>query len=142
MIRAELAQAETLFEHLQVQNRQPRHVGRLVSHDAGMLEVTGFRRPIGSGARVLASDGSVCRAEVVGFRGERTLLVPLDADAPLENGIRVEPDSQANMVQVGEGLIGRVIDAMGQPLDRKGPIIAGGVWPLSPPAAPAGRGPG
>ncbi|PZU62710.1 MAG: flagellum-specific ATP synthase FliI, partial [Sphingobium sp.] len=49
MIRAELAQAETLFEHLQVQNRQPRHVGRLVSHDAGMLEVTGFRRPIGSG---------------------------------------------------------------------------------------------
>ena len=30
------------------------------------------------------------------------------------------------MVQVGDGLIGRVIDAMGQPLDRKGPIIAGG----------------
>ena len=69
----------------------------------GMLEVTGFRRPIGSGARVLASDGSVCRAEVIGFRGDRTLLVPLDADAPLENGIRVEPDSQANMVQVGDG---------------------------------------
>ena len=83
MIRAALAQAETLFDHLQVQNRQPRHVGRLVSHDAGMLEVTGFRRPIGSGARVLASDGSVCRAEVVGFRGDRTLLVPLDADAPI-----------------------------------------------------------
>ena len=128
---AALAQAETLFDHLQVQNRTPRRVGRLVSHDAGMLEVTGFRRPIGSGARVMASDGSICRAEVVGFRGDRTLLVPLDADAPLENGIRVEPDSQANMVQVGDGLIGRVIDAMGQPLDRKGPIIAGGVWPLN-----------
>ncbi len=38
MIRAALAQAETLFDHLQVQNRSPRHVGRLVSHDAGMLE--------------------------------------------------------------------------------------------------------
>src|SRR3546814_5042202 len=56
------------------------------------------------------SDGTICRAEVVGFRGDRTLLVPLDADAPLENGARVEPDSQATMVQVGEGLIGRVID--------------------------------
>ena len=120
MIQAALRQAEHLFDHLQVQNRAPRHVGRLVSHDAGMLEVTGFRRPIGSGAR-----------EVVGFRGDRTLLVPLDADAPLENGIRVEPDSQANMVQVGDGLIGRVIDAMGQPLDRKGPIITGGTWPLN-----------
>ena len=54
-------------------------------------------------ARVLASDGSVCRAEVVGFRGERTLLVPLDADAPLENGIRVEPDSQANPKLTGLG---------------------------------------
>ena len=102
MIKAALAQAESLFDHLQVQNRQPRHVGRLVSHDAGMLEVTGFRRPIGAGARVIASDDTVCRAEVVGFRGDKTLLVPLDNDAPLENGARVEPDSQANMVQVGE----------------------------------------
>ncbi|RVT43336.1 FliI/YscN family ATPase [Sphingobium algorifonticola] len=131
MLKAAIRQAETLFDHLQLQNNQPRHVGRLVSHDAGMLEVTGFRRPIGAGARVTATDGTTARAEVVGFRGTRTLLVPLDNDAPLESGARVEPDSAANMVQVGEGLIGRVIDAMGQPLDRKGPIIAGGIWPLN-----------
>lgn len=131
MIQASLRQAQGLFDHLQVQNNAPRHVGRLVSHDAGMLEVTGFRRPIGAGARVIASDGTTARAEVVGFRGARTLLVPLDSDAPLENGARVEPDSTATMVQVGEGLIGRVVDAMGQPLDRKGPIIAEGVWPLN-----------
>lgn len=131
MIRAALNQAEALFNHVQLQNNAPRHVGRLVSHDAGMLEVTGFTRPIGSGAKVIAADGSIARAEVVGFRGNRTLLVPLDNDAPLEMGARVEPDSAANMVQVGEGLIGRVVDAMGQPLDRKGPIIAGGIWPLN-----------
>ena len=131
MIQAALRQAETLFEHLQVQNKAPRHVGRLVSHDAGMLEVTGFVRPIGAGARLTATDGTTARAEVVGFRGNKTLLVPLESDTPLENGARVEPDSAANMVQVGEGLIGRVIDAMGQPLDRKGPIIAGGIWPLN-----------
>jgi len=131
VIRAALNQAEALFNHVQLQNNAPRHVGRLVSHDAGMLEVTGFTRPIGAGAKVIAADGSIARAEVVGFRGNRTLLVPLDNDAPLEMGARVEPDSAANMVQVGEGLIGRVVDAMGQPLDRKGPIIAGGIWPLN-----------
>ena len=131
MIRASLVQAQGLFDHLQVHNNAPRHAGRLVSHDAGMLEVTGFRRPIGAGARLIAADGTTCRAEVVGFRGSRTLLVPLDSDAPLENGARVEPDSAATMVQVGEGLIGRVVDAMGQPLDRKGPIIAEGLWPLN-----------
>jgi flagellum-specific ATP synthase len=131
MMNAALAQAQTLLDHLQVPSKAPRHVGRLVAHDGGMLEVTGFTRPIGAGARVTATDGTVARAEVVGFRNNRTLLVPLDAGAPLERGARVEPDSAANMVQVGEGLIGRVIDAMGQPLDRKGPVIAGGSWPLN-----------
>jgi flagellum-specific ATP synthase len=131
MMQAQLAQAGKLLDHLQVTNKAPRHVGRLVGHDAGMLEVTGFNRPIGAGARIIAADGHRVRAEVVGFKGNHAVLVPLDQDAPLENGARVEPDSAANMVQVGEGLIGRVVDAMGQPLDRKGPIIANGQWPLN-----------
>lgn len=131
MMQAQLAQAGRLLDHLQVTNRAPRHIGRLVGHDAGMLEVTGFNRPIGAGARIIAADGHPVRAEVVGFKGNKAVLVPLDQDAPLENGARVEPDSAANMVQVGEGLIGRVVDAMGQPLDRKGPIIANGQWPLN-----------
>lgn len=131
MIAADLDRAGRLLDHFSVTNIQPRHVGRLVGHDGGMLEVTGFSRPMGSGARIRASDGTEVRAEVVGFRGTRAILVPLDQDAPLENGARVEPDSAANMVQVGEGLIGRVVDAMGQPLDRKGPIVANGIWPLA-----------
>ncbi|WP_443969477.1 FliI/YscN family ATPase [Sphingobium sp. CR28] len=131
MIAAQLDQAERLLNHMAVTNRGPRHVGRLVGHDAGMLEVTGFNRPIGAGARIRDAAGHHVRAEVVGFRGSRAILVPLDQDAPLENGARVEPDSAANMVQVGDALIGRVIDAMGQPLDRKGPILANGQWPLN-----------
>ncbi len=131
MIQAQLEKAGKLLDHMQVTNRAPRHVGRLVGHDAGMLEVTGFNRPIGAGARIVAADGHPVRAEVVGFKGNKAVLVPLDQDAPLENGARVEPDSAANMVQVGEGLIGRVVDAMGQPLDRKGPVIANGQWPLN-----------
>lgn len=130
MIQAELSRAERLLDHMQIANQAPRHVGRLVGHDGGMLEATGFSRPIGAGARIRAADGQSVRAEVVGFRASRAVLVPLDQDAPLENGARVEPDSAANMVQVGEGLIGRVIDAMGQPLDRKGPVLANGQWPL------------
>ncbi len=130
MIAAALAQAEKLLDHVTLHDA-PRPIGRLVSHDGGMLEVTGFNRPIGTGARVAASDGSFARAELIGFRGNRAILVPLDEGAPLENGARVEPDSAANMVQVGEGLIGRVVDAMGHPLDRKGPILAQGIWPLN-----------
>jgi flagellum-specific ATP synthase len=130
MISAALAHAEKLLDHTVLPDT-PRHVGRLVSHDAGMLEVTGFNRPIGTGAKLICGDGTAARAEVVGFRGNKAVLVPLDVDAPLENGVRVEPDSAANQVQVGEGLIGRIIDAMGQPLDRKGPILAQGHWPIN-----------
>lgn len=131
MIAAAQFHAEKLLDHMALP-AAPRHVGRLVSHDAGMLEVTGFNRPIGTGARIACSGigGGFARAEVVGFRGNKAVLVPLDVDAALENGARVEPDSAANMVQVGEGLIGRIIDAMGQPLDRKGPVMAQGHWPL------------
>ena len=131
MRQARIAQAARLLDHFQVTSQAPRHVGRLVGLDAGMLEATGFSRPIGAGARIRAADGHQVRVEVVGFRGSRALLVPLDQDAPLEHGARVEPDSAANMVQVGDGLIGRVIDAMGQPLDRKGPVLANGQWPLN-----------
>lgn len=130
MIAAALSHAEKLLDHVTL-NDAARPIGRLVSHDGGMLEVTGFNRPIGTGARVAASDGSFARAELIGFRGNRAILVPLDENAPLENGARVEPDTAATMVQVGEGLIGRVIDAMGQPLDRRGPVLAQGHWPLA-----------
>lgn len=130
MISAALHQAETLLGQVRIKD-EPRRVGRLVSLDGGMLEVTGFNRPIGTGARIIAADGSCARAELIGFRGNRAILVPLDEGAPLNAGARVEPDAAANMVQVGEGLIGRVIDAMGQPLDRKGPIVAQGVWPIN-----------
>src|SRR3546814_1180420 len=124
MIGAVLKQAEDLLETMQVAHAGPRHVGRLVAHDGGMLEVTGFNRPMGSGARVIAADGTVARAEVVGFRGGRALLVPLDLDAPHENGARVEPDSAANMVLVGDSLMGRGDDAMGMKMDGRGRIMA------------------
>ena len=130
MIRSALAHAEDLLGQVALHDAAPRPIGRLVSHEGGMLEVTGFNRPIGTGVRVQASDGSFARAEVIGFRGNKTILVPLDEGAPLRSGARVEPDASASMVQVGEGLLGRVVDAMGQPLDRKGPILAEGLWPL------------
>ena len=64
MILAQLKQAEKLFDHLHLSSNSPRHVGRLASHEGGMLEVTGFNQPIGAGARLTASDGTVARAEV------------------------------------------------------------------------------
>ena len=109
----------------------PRRIGRLVAYDGLMLEATGFLQPIGTGARVIDADGNAARAEVVGFRGDRALMMALDADAPHTCGARVEPDTRSGAVEVGTELLGRVIDALGEPLDGLGPIDAGHRWPLA-----------
>ena len=123
--------ARAMLEGIDVSDARPRHVGKLVAYDGLMLEATGFVRPIGSGARIIAGDGRAARAEVVGFRGDRTLLMALDSDAPHASGSRVEPDSGGGMADVGPALLGRVVDALGEPLDGLGPIATGEYWPLA-----------
>ena len=59
------------------------------------------------------------------------MMVPLESDAALRSGARVEPDAQANMAVVGDALLGRIIGPMGEPLDGLGPIIAHDRWPLA-----------
>ncbi|MEH3106148.1 MAG: FliI/YscN family ATPase [Sphingomonas fennica] len=109
----------------------PRRIGRLASFDGQMLEATGLALPVGANARVIDADGHGALAEVVGFRGDRTLMMALDADAPHSCGARVEPDQRGGGVDVGEGLLGRVVDALGNPLDGLGPISTSERWPLA-----------
>jgi len=109
----------------------PRRIGRLVASDGAMLEATGLDLPIGSGARVIDAAGQPVRAEVVGFRHGRSVLVALEGDVALVAGARVEPDGGGATCAVGPGLLGRVMDALGRPLDGLGPIAARDQWPLA-----------
>ncbi len=115
--------------------------GRLVGHDGVMLEAEGLDLPLGASARIQAVDGRKMRGEVVGFRGSRTLLVPLDGAAPYRAGSRIEPDAEAGRVACGKALLGRIIGAHGEPLDGRGPILARDSWPLHGPVSnPLNRG--
>jgi len=125
------AHAAALLGPIDLAGMGPRRIGRLVAYDGLMLEATGFLQPIGTGARVIDADGNAARAEVVGFRGDRALMMALDADAPHTCGARVEPDTRSGSVEVGTELLGRVIDALGEPLDGLGPIDTSHRWPLA-----------
>nr|WP_243843522.1 FliI/YscN family ATPase [Sphingomonas vulcanisoli] len=125
------ARASALLEAVDLGSIQPRRIGRLASFDGLMLEATGFPEPVGANARVIDADGHAALAEVVGFRGDRTLLMALDADAPHSCGARVEPDRRGTNVDVGPQLLGRVVDALGHPLDGLGPIQTKARWPLA-----------
>ncbi|MEP3465450.1 MAG: flagellum-specific ATP synthase FliI, partial [Parasphingorhabdus sp.] len=110
---------------------EPRHVGKLSAHDNGMLEVTGFEYPLGYSGRVKATDGREISAEVVGFKGSRTLMIPMVQDAPLRSGSRVLPFVKSNQAAVGDALFGRIIGPMGEPIDGKGPIHTAETVPLA-----------
>jgi len=72
--------------------------------------------PSGGGKGVLA--------EVTGFRESCALLMPLGEIRGLGPGSLIQVKSQSASQQVGEQLLGRVIDAMGQPIDgRPGPLL-------------------
>src|SRR5919107_6155742 len=94
-------EARGMLERIHASEERPRKIGRLAAYDGLMMEATGFGRPVGSGARVITADGRAARAEVVGFRGNRTLLMVLDGDAAHSSGARVEPDSAGADVDVG-----------------------------------------
>ncbi len=61
-------------------------------------------------------------AEVVGFKGRKVLLMPLGDLQGIAPGSKVIPTGKVPTVPVGKGLLGRVLDGLGNPIDEKGPI--------------------
>ncbi len=90
---------------------------------AGMtLEAEGCEAPIGSRCIVLDADGGTAETEVVGFSGGSLLLVATDEVGDVTPGARVIPGGKVFEAVAGPGLLGRVLDGAGQPLDGLGPL--------------------
>lgn len=89
--------------------------------------------PVGSMVTVHTRLGAEVRGEVVGFDGEETVVMPLSSSAGVARGDWIVAQHAVSAVRVGETLLGRVINGLGEPMDGKGPI-ADAVWrPLDPP---------
>src|SRR5215218_5405169 len=118
--------------------------GRVVGVRGLMVEVAGPIHSMSVGARVIIETGKerAIPCEVVGFAGDNALLMPF---APLEGvrrGCRAIVTGAPAGVRPSRGWLGRVVNAMGEPIDGKGPLPAGPVpYPFraAPPAAHARR---
>ena len=71
-------------------------------------------------------------AEVVGFSKDAALLTPLGSLMGISAATEVIPSGHVHMVPVGPGLLGRVLDGLGNPIDvaEKGPIKAETSYPV------------
>ncbi|MGV6817943.1 MAG: flagellar protein export ATPase FliI [Thiotrichales bacterium] len=86
------------------------------------LEATGVQAAIGARCLVESPGTRPVESEVVGFSKDKTFLMPTGDTHGIKPGARVIPTGLQLEVPVGEQLLGRVVDANGEPLDGKGPI--------------------
>jgi flagellum-specific ATP synthase len=78
---------------------------------------------VGSLCRIYPTQGSDSfQAEVVGFRDRNVILMPLGEIRGVGLGARITLESQVASIKVGPGLLGRVINGLGEPIDGLGPI--------------------
>ncbi len=118
--------------------------GRLTRINGLVMEAAGLKLPLGSGCRIMVPGGGWVEAEVVGFHGEKLYMMPTEDVFGLAPGALVLPlETPPNRLQpgqdaprnrraadrakhlpVGEGLLGRVVDGGGRPLDGLGPLDA------------------
>jgi flagellum-specific ATP synthase len=100
--------------------------GRVVGVRGLMVEVAGPLHVMSVGARVLIETAAkTIPCEVVGFTGDNALLMPF---APLEGvrrGCRAIVTSVPGAVRPSAGWLGRVVNALGEPIDAKGPLLQG-----------------
>lgn len=98
--------------------------GKIIRIVGLTLEAIGCQSAIGSRCLIVNSTGPHIEAEVVGFSGDRTYLMPIGSIQGLLPNSRVIPGEHTYEVPVGGGLIGRVVDGTGCPIDGLGPISA------------------
>ncbi|SEO49123.1 flagellar protein export ATPase FliI [Nitrosovibrio sp. Nv6] len=130
---------------------QPFEVSGSLTRVTGLvMEAVGLKLAVGSGCTVLMPNGNRSEAEVVGFHGDRLYLMPTNDISGLTPGAKVIPwgntgalpmlgdagqprrraSDRLRRFPVGEGLLGRVLDGTGRPLDGLGPLEAGHGAPL------------
>lgn len=125
--------------------------GRIVKVTGLVMVATGIKMPIGGACYIPLQDGGRVEAEVVGFDGENLLLMPQTAVDGVVPGAKVfsmevtetlpkpqfgrpprrRAQDRARHFPVGDGLLGRVVDAAGNPLDSLGPISTEVTAPLN-----------
>jgi len=114
--------------------------GRVTQVLGQVVESTGPVCAVGESCLLVGGCGQAQPGEVVGFRDATVLSVPLEGSAGVRRGDRVVTWGARPSVRVGDGWLGRVVDASGRPLDSLG-NCSGTVWRAldAPPPKPLQR---
>ena len=96
--------------------------GQVVQVVGLTIEIMGLNCQIGEICEIQASNRNSLMAEVIGFRNNHSLLMPLGSMDGIQPDSTVKSVSRAFKAPVGGSLIGRVLNGLGEPIDGKGPL--------------------
>jgi len=126
----------------QLHTQRPQRSGTLVRLVGLRLEARGIMAPVGACCEVLGQGGHRIEAEVVGFADNTIYLMPFSEPVGIGPGASVRVISESGHADLGDELLGRVIDAQGEPLDGKPkPACTTKLGLLGLPLNPMERGP-
>lgn len=111
------------------------YVGKLTRQHSGGLEGVLPAAQLGALCRAVAQNGKEVLAEIVGMDGQYVQLMPLESPRGLTQNARLVLDASSGELHIGPGCLGRVLDALGRPLDGAGPLQDVVAW------APSQRAP-
>ena len=100
----------------------PRVEGHLTRIIGLTIEAVGCNVPLGGHCLIETDEGTPIEAEVVGFDGIKVFLMPITRVEGLRPGARIQALEQVKQVSVGFGLLGRVLNGVGEPIDGKGAL--------------------
>jgi flagellum-specific ATP synthase len=104
--------------------------GRVVEANGQTVESEGPLCSVGECCEIVDSEGQRHRAEVIGFRGRHVLAMPLKATQGIRYGDAVLALGVTPQIAVGTEMEGRIVDALGAPLDGMPRPRAAEMWPL------------
>ncbi|TSJ78656.1 FliI/YscN family ATPase [Rariglobus hedericola] len=122
-----MTEVPLMIESLRAQVRAlptVRRIGRVTGVTGLIIESEGPNVGLGELCKIRSERGDFdSLAEVVGFRGQHVLLMPLDEINGLHAGAEVMACDMPPLPAPGPQLLGRVLDALGRPMDGLGPLI-------------------
>jgi len=99
--------------------------GRVTEVLGTLVRATGVQVQVGELCELRSRQHVALRAEVVGFRGNSAILTPFGDISGLSNETEVIATRRRFSVPTGPGLLGRVLDGFGNPIDGLGPLHGG-----------------
>src|SRR5258707_13868259 len=101
--------------------------GRVVGVRGLVVEIAGPPHAMSVGARIVidTAGGRFIPAEVIGFSGSNAVVMPFGGLDGVRRGCRAVIATAASPVRPSPAWLGRVINAMGGPIDGQGPLLKG-----------------